>query len=373
MGMTFSKLAAALVLSFGLAAPAARDAAACGGGSPEHVTARTAYSPEAARAAIEELGTYGPHAYKFPAVDDLRAWGADAVPDLLEALTQSRADRQQQSIISLLASAKVKGTGAKLIAMAEAHPYANINTNLYIAAADIDGADVFPALVEAYKKDKSKAGHATYGLVRLREQTLAWIAKELPKEKYPSGLTSLVAKVAVPADKDNVSALVGMTRDQKAKQHLAGLAIDLGVTSQEMFDVLLAGLRSKNAEVRTDAVWTVRAENIPTAYVETFRSLLEAELGRPNASVDHLSRELIVLGSTDRRVIDNLFGRLGSDVLSERMGSVLAIASYARMLDVTTATDLQNQVNDQLSRDQDDRFRKKLEKARDALAKRLEK
>ena len=122
--MTCSRLLAALLLSLGLAAPTARDAAACGDGDEEiddYLPARTAYSPQAAVAAIAELDTYDVKTYYRPAIDDLRAWGAQAVPELLGALAGSTPIRDREQLVTLLVAAKVKGTGAQLIAIADAN------------------------------------------------------------------------------------------------------------------------------------------------------------------------------------------------------------------------------------------------------------
>lgn len=336
-----SRLLTALLVSLGLAVPSVPDAAACGDG-------------DGPPAALAKLGT----------------------SELLARIKANPRASERDALLELLSRAKVAGTGAKLIAIADARMDDGWNAELYATAAWIDGEAVFDALVWSYWNAKitkltPAGGAATAGLSVLRERTLAWIGEQIQHATDAARLASLAARVAVPADNKVVVQLIDLTTDPIAQHRLADAAIDNGARDAVLYTTLLASLRSPDANVRADAVWHVKADYVPRAQIAAFRTALEAQLGA--TATPHLARELIQLGSTDRRVIDELFGRMASKRDADRFGAVLAAASYAPYLDAAIAQEVLNQVDNLLAVDQDERFKRKLDKARALLREALAK
>jgi hypothetical protein len=212
---------------------------------------KPAYSPAAAKAAIDQLATCSSQ-YNCKPYDTLVAFGAPAGADLVAFATDASKPLEPRRLaVAAVGQLKVAGAGPKLVAAGLAEKDGVAGMDFFKAAGECGGDDTFAALTAQYDKENhgDMGDHLTelrQGISAFPEKAMAWATAAMPKAKDATKYADVISDVAKPADKDAIAALVGTIKDKMANNRLAAKAIELGATDGKLWDALIAGLESDN-------------------------------------------------------------------------------------------------------------------------------
>jgi hypothetical protein len=187
---------------------------------------------------------------------------------------------------------------------------------LYQIAVSIDGAKAFAAITARLDaigwRDTWRRGALIAGLYTDHDLAMTWIEDTLPHAKDPALLADVAAGLARPVDRDAIPRMLAATTNRRALHRLAAASLFLELNNASAFDALFDGLTSRDPALRADALAHFTPERIPRAHAARFLVVFEHELARRPID-DDLAHTLVVLGSTDRRPFDHLFGGLASE------------------------------------------------------------
>lgn len=193
----------------------------------------------------------------------LAGGGAAIAPELVKvALDGTKPRDARETAAKALVTIKAPGTGMALFDAAKADADFMVRGPLYAAAGASGDAAVFEAgtahlMTEAGWEDRIQVNKA---LVPFGKRTFAWAAAGIVKTKKFSEVSrfgELIRATATAAELPAIEALLPQIKEQMARGDLAQAMIELG--SPKGFDVLLAGLQSKNDLERNNAAKQLEA------------------------------------------------------------------------------------------------------------------
>lgn len=237
-----------------------------------------AYSDAVADDLVAKLATCTSSAFCDP-YKPLRQFGPKVSERLARVATDAKAKSSYRRVaLSLLKEIEDPKVAMTLFEAARAHKSFIERYDLYEAAAASGGDEIFKAMTSFYD---SKAGQEHQlqmrrGLRRFGPELIAWAAERMKKTKDEVAIADLIFDAAKSRDKDTVVALLKTCKHRMACHRLAATAIRLGEVEQ--FEVLLAGLRSKDVYDRSDAAnfFAKVAKTLPASKKTEAIELLEA-------------------------------------------------------------------------------------------------
>ncbi|MDQ3369941.1 MAG: hypothetical protein M3680_31365 [Myxococcota bacterium] len=207
--------------------------------------------------------------------------GVTIAPDLVKIAVDGAKPRDaRETAAKGLVAIKAPGTGMALFEAAKADADIMIRGPLYAAAAASGDAAVFEAakahlMTEAGWDDRIQVNKA---LVPFGKQTFDWAAASIVKTKKFSEVSrfgELIGATATAAELPALEALLPQVKEQMARGDLAQAMIELG--SPQGFDVLMAGLQSKDDLERNNAAKTLESvvDKLPAERKAEFAAAVE--------------------------------------------------------------------------------------------------
>nr|HEX4314540.1 hypothetical protein [Kofleriaceae bacterium] len=239
------------------------------------------------------------------AFDSLVDLGDVAAPEVLSFVADRSHGDARRLAARVLGRMHYAPAGPPLVALGNGEPDVMAQMDLLRAAGDCGGDATFDALAAEYAREI--AGAPGEHLVALRDGLRAFHTRALPwaleamtrgdthAEKY----ADVLCDVAKPADRDTLVALVGRTKNYRVDDRLAAKALALGATDDKLYDTLLAGLESENADDRSDAATLLRvvSRQLPESRKQKAVELLHrAMIGANPALASNLQQSLVKLG-----------------------------------------------------------------------------